>query len=48
MKEIEAEDEIEIIIDNWGITEEIVISTDTEANMIKLMDYFPLNFLHGE
>ena len=37
---------IEMECDKWGITEDVgVVTTDTAANMIKMMDYLPIHFL---
>ena len=34
--------------DKWEITDDIgVVTTDTASNMIKMMEYCPVNFLHG-
>ena len=34
--------------DKWGVTEDVgVVTTDTAANMLKMMEYLPIHFLHG-
>ena len=39
---------VESECDKWGITEEVgVVTTDTASNMLKMMDYLPIHFLHG-
>ena len=38
---------VEMECDKWGITEDVgVVTTDTAANMLKIMDYLPIHFLH--
>ena len=38
---------VEMEYDKWGITEDVgVVTTDTAANMLKMMDYLPIHFLH--
>jgi hypothetical protein len=33
--------------DEWGITEDVgVVTTGTAANMIKMLEYLPIHFLH--
>ena len=40
---------VETECDKWGITEDVgVVTTDTAANMIKMMEYLPVHFLHGD
>ena len=39
---------VESECDKWGITEEVgIVTTDTASNMIKMMEYLPIHFLHG-
>ena len=34
--------------DQWGITDNVgVVTTDTAANMLKMMEYLPIQFSHG-
>ena len=40
---------VETECDAWGITEAVgVVTTDTAANMHKMMDYLPYHFIHGD
>ena len=39
---------VETECDRWGITDDVsVVTTDTAANMLKMMEYLPVHFIHG-
>ena len=39
---------VETECDKWGITDEVgTVTTDTAANMLKMMEYLPIHFQHG-
>ena len=39
---------VEMECDKWGITDEVgVVTTDTASNMLKMMEYLPIHFIHG-